>query len=266
MFNDYYGFANTPFCKGLSSSRSFLADTQEEALSRLKYVAENRLFGIVTGECGTGKTSVIRRLNESLDAKKYDFLYVADSKLTPRHFYNALLTQLGRDGSFYRGDCRRKLHQEIELIHGLRHRELVIVTDEAHLLDAEMLEEVRFLLNYKMDSESPLALILSGQPELEDKLEKRSSMAIRQRIDIRCRLAPLTLTETGEYVAHQLRYAGSNAQIFLESAIKEVFAYSVGSARLINKVCSSCLMYGLAHEQKVIDGSMVKEVIESEFK
>ena len=266
MFNDYYKFNNTPFSKNMPSSHLYLADAQEEALSRLTYVAENKLFGIITGECGTGKTSVIRKLKDSLDTNKFDFLYIAESKLTPKEFYNGLLSQLGRDGTKYRGDGRRKLHQEIELITGLRHRNLVIVTDEAHQLDSYMLDEMRYLMNFKMDSDNLIALILSGQTELEDKLDKRSSMAIKQRIDYKCRLTPLTMIESGQYIKHHLQYAGSQDEIFLESAVKEIFAYSVGAARLINKVCSSCLMYGYLNKKKVIDGSIVKYIIENEIK
>jgi type II secretory pathway predicted ATPase ExeA len=262
----FFGFINTPFFKGMPSSCLFLSDGQDETLSRLAYITENNMFGVITGECGTGKSTILRKLKDSLDEKKYEFLYVTDSKLTPRHFYNGLLSQLGRDGAFYRGDARRRLHQEIEIIHGVRRREIVIVVDEAHLLDREMLEELRFLLNFKMDSESPLALILSGQPELEETLDRRSSMAIRQRIDFSCRLSPLSLEETGEYIKHHLSYAGGEVNVFSEEAIKSIFSYSSGSPRLINKACNCCLMFGVTKQIKTIDENIAKEIIEHELK
>lgn len=87
-------------------------------------------------------------------------MYLADSKLTPRHFYKGLLEQLGCEAKFYRGDAKRQLHREIELMQGIHHLQPVVILDEAHLLDKEMLEEVRFLLNFRMDSKSPMALIL----------------------------------------------------------------------------------------------------------
>ena len=102
---------------------------------------------------------------------EYAVLYLTDSKLTPRHFYNGLLEQLGLETWFYRGDARKKLHQEIEIMRGVSKRKLVVIVDEGHLLSKEMLEEIRFLMNYKMDSEHPLALILAGQTELWDKLK-----------------------------------------------------------------------------------------------
>ena len=265
MIEKHYGFEDTPFAKNMQSSRLFLAESQEEAVSRLTHVAENRLFGLMTGECGTGKTTVIRRLTDSLDPREFTVLYIADSKLTPRHFYNGLLSQLNRDGAFYRGDCRRKLHQEIENLYQIKHRKLVVINDEAHLLDNEMLQEVRFLINYKMDSENPLALILSGQPELERNLDREKARAIKQRIDCRCQLELFTLAETGEYIEHHMRAAGAKEKIFSDSAVREIYAYSIGSARLINKACTNCLLCGLSRKEKVIDGTMVKEVIESEL-
>ncbi|MDR0696045.1 MAG: AAA family ATPase [Christensenellaceae bacterium] len=266
MLKEYYGFKKTPFNKYIPTSKLFLAESQEETLMRLNYVVNNKLFAIVTGECGTGKTTVLRKLKASLDGKKYDFLYVTDSKLTPRHFYNALLNQLGREGAFYRGDCRRKLHHEIELINGIRHRDLVIVVDEAHLLSQEMLEELRFLLNFRMDSVNPLSLILSGQSELEINLCKRVSAAISQRIDFRCRLLPMTPEETKAYINHHITIAGGKDPIFTDSAINEIYAYSAGTARVVCKLCYSCLMYGATKNIKIIEVSMVKDIIEVEYK
>jgi type II secretory pathway predicted ATPase ExeA len=263
---DFYNLEKTPFVKNIPTDKLFAMDNQEEALNRLEHVANNKQFATLTGEVGTGKTTVLRKLKDSLDEKKYDFLYITDSKLTPRHFYNGLLCQLGREGAFYRGDCRRILHQEIELINGIRKRNLVIAVDEAHLLDREMLEELRFLLNFKMDSESPLALILVGQPELELNLEKKVSLAIKQRIDFRCRLYHLTEQETEKYIKHHLIYAGTQEPIFDETGVKEIFAFSSGLARMINKVCISCLLYGSLAKEKTIDGNIVKGIIETEFK
>jgi type II secretory pathway predicted ATPase ExeA len=266
MFKKFYGLSMAPFSKGIPSSDLFRMDSQEEAITRLEYVANNRLFGTLTGEVGSGKTTVLRRLRDSLDEKVFEFLYVADSMLTPRHFYNGLLSQLGKDGAFYRGDCRRLLHQEIELISGVRKRKLVIVVDEAHLLSKEMLEELRFLLNFNMDSECPLALVLAGQPELEIKLDRRDSLAIKQRIDFRCRLQALGVEETGEYIRHHLRHAGAKDEIFDEKAVDEIFAFSMGLARLINRACVSCLVYGSSKGAKKINGDMVKGIIEYELR
>jgi type II secretory pathway predicted ATPase ExeA len=266
MYQQFYNLNKIPFSKGIPTSCLYQAGDQVESLQRLKYAVQNNLFAVVTGECGSGKSTLLRNLKDSMEESKSDFLYIADSQLTPRHFYNGILRQLGRDGAFYRGDARLKLHQEIELLHGVRGREIAIVVDEAHLLDKEMLEELRFVLNFKMDSESPLSLILSGQTELEDILYRKSSTAIRQRVDIHCRLRTLNLEETKGYIKHQLAYAGSQETIFSESAVEMIFGYSSGSTRLINKACNSCLVFGCLNELSLITDVIAKDIIESELK
>jgi type II secretory pathway predicted ATPase ExeA len=266
MFLEHFGLVKNPFCKEIPGDSLFLSEASEEISSRLNYVANQNLFAVVTGECGTGKSTLLRRLRDCLDDKKFDFFYLTDSKLTPRHFYNGILAQMGKDGAFYRGDARRILHQEIEMIHNVRNRKIVIVVDEAHLLDREMLDELRFLLNFKMDSHSPLSLILSGQSELEEILEKKSSTAIRQRIDFCCRLSPLNMDETGSYIERHLAYAGAENPIFMDTAVKIIYGYSSGLPRLINKACTNCLMYAYVKKQDTIDGVMAKDVVEIELK
>ncbi len=134
---------------------------------------------MVTGDCGTGKTTTIRLFKESLDPAMFIVMYIADSKLTPRHFYKSLLEHLGCESKFYRGDAKRQLHREVELIRGIQHLQPVVVVDEAHLLDKEMLEEVRFLLNFKMDAQSPMALSLVKQNEFWDKSQLQAYSAVR---------------------------------------------------------------------------------------
>ena len=266
MYKDFYDLGSDPFPKSMPTGSRFMAESQEEAVSRLVYVAERRMFAVVTGDCGCGKTTVLRTLRDSLDDKEYQFLYQSDSRLTPCRFYNGLLWHLGLEGSNCQGDSRRRLHREIELIRGLHHRGLVVVVDDAHLLEREMLEEIRFLLNFKMDAESPLAVILSGQPELEERLFKAASAAVGQRVDFRCRLSPLSLAETGAYIGHHLRRAGKDGPLFTDSAVKAISSYSVGSARLINKACVCCMIYGASKRMDVLDKDVVNGVIDSELR
>lgn len=267
MFEAFYGFDNTPFTRGIDTSALFSNNKAEEVLARLQIAASRQWFALLTGDCGTGKSTLIRKLTAMLEKDRaYKVLYLADSKLTPRHFYNGLLEQLGAQGKFYRGDARRILHREVELMRGVHGLKPVVIVDESHLLDREMFEEIRFLLNQKMDSESPLALILVGQTEIWDKLRKQVYTAVLQRLDIRCHLPYLDdESETKSYIMQHLRFAGSSAEIFSDAAVSEIFKYSGGSPRLINKACTHCLLYGQQQHKKIIDDHMVRFVLETEL-
>ncbi|MFC5532639.1 ExeA family protein [Cohnella yongneupensis] len=265
MYESFYSMKNTPFSRDTPPQELYRSPSLDEMLERLGYAAERQLFTVVTGDCGTGKTTTIRRFTATLDAMKYKLLYLSDSKLTPRHFYKGMLEQLGCESKFYRGDAKRQLHREIELMRGIHHLQPVVVVDEAHLLDREMLEEVRFLLNFRMDAQSPMALILVGQSELWDRLRLQAYAAIRQRIDLQCRLPHFDRAQSGEYIKRHLSYAGNEHDIFSDSAIDEIHRFSSGSARLINKVCTHSLIYGAQNKRRIIDDHMVKHVIQGEL-
>ena len=182
MYESFFGMTNTPFGRDIPAERLFESDAFRETLGRLCYVADRQMFAVVTADPGCGKSTLIRRFYSELPKEEYIILYLSDSKLTPRWFYKGMLDQLGLEARFYRGDSKRQLQQQIEIIHGVQHKKVVCVLDEAHLLEKETLEEFRFLLNYKFDSVSPMAVVLVGQTELWDnKLKLQRYAAIRQR-------------------------------------------------------------------------------------
>jgi len=265
MFESFYGLSRTPFARDIPTDQLYQSVMLEETLGRLQYAAKRQLFAVVTGDCGTGKTTTVRLFKATLDPAMFMVMYLADSKLTPRHFYKGLLEQLGCEAKFYRGDAKRQLHREVELMRGIQRLQPVVIVDEAHLLDKEMLEEVRFLLNFKMDAQSPMALILVGQSELWEKLKLQSYAAIRQRVDLQCKLPHLDRSQVGEYVKRHLAYAGAEHDIFSDNAVDEIYRYSSGAARLVNKVCTHSLLYGAQNGKRIIDDHMVKLVIQGEL-
>lgn len=186
IFETFYGLHHSPFSRDIPTSELYPSVVLEETLGRLEYAAQRQWFAVVTGDCGTGKTTTIRRFTKVLDQAKYKVLYLSDSKLTPRHFYKGLL------------------------------------------------EEVRFLLNFKMDAQSPMPLILVGQSELWDRLGLQAYAAIRQRIDLQCKLPYYDRAQIGEYIKRHLTYAGTENEIFSDGAIEEIYRFSSGSARLVN--------------------------------
>jgi type II secretory pathway predicted ATPase ExeA len=265
MYETFFGMNAAPFTNTIREDALFVSDALAETLGRLSYVAAKNMFAVVSGDVGVGKSTSIRKFVSSLDLDRHTVLYLADSKLTPRWFYKGLLDQLGIESKFYRGDAKRQLHRQLEIIRDVHHRTVVTVVDEAHLLDRETLEEIRFLLNFKMDSVNPMSLILVGQSELWDKLNMQAYKAIRQRIDIKCELYPYDRAETGMYVKAHLAYSGTDAEIFTDAAVDEIFKYSLGASRAINKVCTHALMSAAQRSKKLIDDHMVKAVVQGEM-
>ena len=265
MFEKFYNFANTPFSRTIPTNALYKGNDSDELIERLKYATSKQLFAVVLGDSGTGKTTTLRRFCDETHNQNYYPMYLSDSKLTPRTFYKSLLEQLGFEAKYQRNEAKRQLHKEIEIMKGMSGVSPVAIVDEAHLLDKEMLEEIRFLMNFKMDSQSPMALILSGQTELWDKLKLQSYAAIRQRIDVQCVVGRLDRAKTAEYISAHLSYAGIDRDIFSDAAIDELFKFSGGIPRLINKSAAESLMYGAQNHKSIIDDKMVKMVVEQEL-
>ncbi|MCD7802776.1 MAG: AAA family ATPase [Clostridiales bacterium] len=266
MYEAFFGMEHTPFARDVPAEKLYESNAFRETLARLCYAADRQMFAVVTADSGCGKSTLIRRLYAELPKEEYIVLYLSDSKLTPRWLYKGLLDQLGLESRFYRGDSKRQLQKEIEIIRGVQKKKVVCILDEAHLLEKETLEEFRFLLNYRFDSMSPLALVLVGQTELWDtKLKLQRYAAIRQRIDLYCVLPHLDRAETEQYIHSHLDYAGCPQEIFTEKAVDEIFKASTGIPRMINRVCEKSLMYSFQKQKRLIDDYMVKFVVEHEM-
>lgn len=265
MFEPFFGFHRTPFGRDLPAESLFITPAHDELVSRLKYTAEKRFFSLITGEVGAGKSTALRKLTALLNPNKYRILYISDSALTPRSFYWETLRQLDCEPRFHRSDAKRQLHRVIEDLVENQHKVPVVIVDEAHLLNKEMLEEIRFLLNFRMDSYNPMSLILVGQPELRRMLQLQIYDAITQRVNLRYHLPSMDRKETGDYVIHHLKAAGVTTAIFTDDALDIIYEYTGGIARKVNNVCLSCLMASAIQQKRLIDDHLVRAVIENEF-
>ena len=266
MYEAFFEMENTPFTKDIPADRLYRSPKINDAVGRLKYVADRKGFAVVTADPGCGKSTLIRLLKHDLPKDKYMVLYLADSKLTPRWLYAGLLDQMGLEAYFYRGDSKRKLQREIESVRTEQKKKVICILDEAHLLDKETLEEFRFLLNSQFDSESPMSLVLVGQTELWDqKLRLQKYAAIRQRIDMNIVLEKLDRSETAKYIAAHLAYAGSRQELFTSGAEDEIYKISTGIPRMINRVCENCLLYAYQQQKRLIDEHMVRFVADHEM-
>jgi len=241
VYESFFEMEHTPFTRDIPVERLYTSPRIEDALGRLVYVVDHQMFAVVTANPGCGKSTMVRMLDGRLGKEKYLLLYLSDSKLTPRWLYAGLLGQLGLEPHYFSGDSKR-------------------------LLGKDMLEELRFLLNYKFDSTSPMSLVLVGQTELwEQKLKLQAYEAIRQRIDMNIVLGRLDRAETGKYIAAHMAYAGAEKEIFTSGAEDEVYKISAGIPRMINRVCEKALMYASQQQKRLLDEHMVRFVADHEM-
>jgi type II secretory pathway predicted ATPase ExeA len=232
---------------------------------RLIHGVKNRLFLILTGDSGAGKSTALRHFMSTLDPNRTAAFYVSESNLTPRNFYYDVLNQIGVAPRFYRGDAKRQLVKAIQSLSNDKKLPVIII-DEAHHCDMEMLTEIRFLLNFDMDSRSTMALILAGQTEIRDTLKKQAYDAIAQRIDLRCHILSLDRSQTAEYISAHISFAAaSHVEIFSDAAITKIFDFSTGLPRKINRLASLCLMHAAQTNKRIVDDHMVSLIIDCEL-
>lgn len=261
MIRKFFNWQGTPFTKEIPTARLYPSASFLECVARLKYIAQTRSFGLVTGEIGAGKSAAIRTLRDKLDPTKYRFIYLCDSALKPRDFYRELLYQFGIQPPYLRSEAKRQFgHAVWDFFEG-QEKVAVIIIDEAHLLQGDMLQEIRFLTNFQIDSVSPLALIMVGQPELRATLQMRLFKPITQRMNIRYHLGGLEPEETHKYVEHQLQVAGAQHPVFTAQALEAIYAHTRGIAREINNVCTACLLDAVVRKEKLIDAIHVDRIL-----
>lgn len=266
MYEAFFGMERTPFTKDMPTDRLFDCPSYREALGSLFYAAQKKWFAVITGDPGCGKSTLIRKFAADLPKDKYLLLYLSDSKLTPRWFYDGLLSQLGLCGKMNRGESKKMLQEKLAVIHEIQGLTAVLVLDEAHLLDREMLEEFRFMLNSQFDSKSPMALVLVGQTELiTEKFSRDQYQAIAQRVDVFKTLPHLDRADTERYIERHLTYAGCQNEIFTKAALDEIYRITSGIPRMINHVCEKNLMYACQQKNRLIDDHMVRFVVENEM-
>jgi len=261
MIKEFFGFTHVPFTKEIHTDFIYPSGQHQELIARLKFAIDNRYFTVITGEIGAGKSTAVRSLFQTMDTSKYRFIYLSDSRMSPRGFYQEVLYQLDTEPGFLQATSKRRFVETIRDFYS-KHQVLpVIVIDEAQELSTSMLNELRFVINFDVDSLSPLALILTGQPELRDRIRLRALRAIDQRINIRFHLSGLSEEETKNYIFHSLQKAGGTHMFFSEDAVKAVYLHSNGIPRIINAICTDCLVDAVARQQHTIDATNVARVI-----
>jgi general secretion pathway protein A len=262
MYESFYGLRENPFEVTPNPDYIYLGKNHREALANLLYgVRTKKGFIVITGEVGTGKTTLIHYLLDKLggnDHTKTAILF--NPKLTANDFIHYILKDLGiRVQGQSKADYLFDLHRY--LLNAYRKDERVIlILDEAHGLNPELLEEVRLLSNLETSRSKLIQIVLVGQPELDKTLSQPAFRQLRQRINMRYHLPPLSRKETEEYIEKRLRVAGAKEALFTKKAILEIYRESGGIPRSINILCDNALLNGFALYQKIVDVRSVREV------
>jgi len=261
MYLKFFGLAEKPFELTPDPRFLFLTPGHREALAQLTYgVQEQKGFILITGEVGTGKTTLLRTLMHRLDGQ-VDFAFVPNSTLPFDQILEYVLADFGVTDP--RGTRARRLmalhHFFIEQCRG--GRKTVLIIDEAQNLSIETLEQIRLLSNFETTSAKLVQIILSGQPELHAKLQMSALRQLKQRIGLRCQLAPMSEEQIEQYIVSHLRVAGARHQPFTPVAIRLIARYSRGIPRVVNMVCDHCLLGAYANQTREIDGQIAKRAI-----
>jgi len=262
MYKSFYGLRASPF--NVNPDPRFLYNTRNtrEALACLTYGIQSRKgFVLLSGEVGTGKTTLLNRFLEWLRMQHIATAFIFNPRLTTPEFFDFMMTDFGIPC-----DSKDKSQTLLKLNNWLlgRYRAgetAVLIIDEAQNLSADVLEEIRLLTNLETSTEKLLQIVLSGQPELEAKLKDPGLRQLRQRITLRCKTHPLTREESAQYVIQRLKTAGSNGlPIFTAEALESVYRYSKGIPRLINLVCEHALISGFVDQVRPIQAETIDNI------
>jgi general secretion pathway protein A len=263
MYEEYWKLQEKPFENTPDPHFLYYSQRHEEALSRMLYaIRERKGAAVLTGEYGSGKTLLSRVLLEELSSEQYHSALIFNPRLPPLELIKEIIYQLGSDVSSSSSKTEL-LHSLNEILYKNRddNKNTVIVIDEAQAIEGNGgFEELRLLLNFQLNDNFLLSLILLGQPDLKEKIEELPQL--RQRLAVRYHLKALTETETEEYIKHRLGVAGAKEQIFSEDAFKEIYYFSAGIPRRINNICDMALLVGCGEEQDRIGKKVIKEVAE----
>lgn len=262
MYKEFFGLRANPFNVNPDPRYLFLTRHTEEALACLTYGIQSRKgFVLLTGEVGTGKTTLINKLLEWLRLQQVATAFIFNSRLNVPQFLDYMLADFGIPC-----DSKAKSQILLRLYNWLLDRyrageTAVLIVDEAQNLSDEVLEEIRMLTNLETFTEKLLQIVLVGQPELEQKLKQPQLRQLRQRLTLRAKTHALSLDETKAYVQQRLRIAGSNGQqIFEPEALEAIHRYASGIPRVINLLCEHCLVSSFVDQQKVIVPAVVDGV------
>ena len=261
IYGKYFGLNASPFGVIPDPRFLYMMPRVREALAALRYgITERKGFVILTGEVGTGKTTLLKAVLGSFTEDRVATAFLFNPRLEVLDFLEYVLTDFGIPPQS-RTKSGMLLQLNRWLVERFRERQTcVIVVDEAQNLSTELLEEIRLLTNLESSSEKLLQIVLCGQPELEEKLREPGMRQLRQRVSLWCRTQPLTSEETAAYIAERLRIAGATMPIFSPESLRQVHLNSRGIPRVINLICENALIAAYVEQVKPVRARVIDAV------
>lgn len=255
-----YGLEFNPFLK---NSKEIPIHTSEykETLFRLDYLAKTKGFGLLTGSPGRGKTTTVRNWAASLNPSLYKVVYSSFSTLTANDFYRNLATELGAQPAFRKPDNFRTIQDEITRLAVEKRKTPVIIIDEANYINNAILNDLKILFNFEMDSKDRAAILLTGLPTLNSTLRLGIHEPLRQRIVMNYELGGLTKDEGRLYISEKLKSAGCSQPVFEDNAVEAILNAADGTPRIINKLCNASLLIGDSAKSDIITSDIVMKAV-----
>ena len=257
----HWGFSRMPFGKDLAPSMLHRHPGHAEAVARISWCVDEAAIGVVTGEVGAGKTVAVRAALAELDNSRHSVIYLGNPAIGSRGLYTTIVSHLGQVPRFHRCSLVPQAQEALAAEAAERGRRVVLVVDEAHLLAPDQLEELRLLTNAEMDSVSPFALVLAGQPLLRQRLRLGAFAALDQRVALRYGLPPLSQPDTAGYIAHHLKLAGRSDTLFSDDAIARAHKASRGLPRAVNNLAVQALIAAFAAGASIVDDKAARAAV-----
>ncbi len=242
MYLKHFGLTKFPFDKDLAADELFVSSGMRELATRLGHLIEMNGIGLVTGDPGSGKSCAARAMAARLHSGLYKVFYVPHATGNPMDLYKSIAWEMGLGVERSRAALYRQIRNEVTRLATETRTRAVLIVDEAHALRSDVLEEIRLLTNYAMDSQNRLCLLFCGQTELRRRLTMAVHEPLAQRIVVRYQLGPLAAAETADYLQHLLRLAGTELQLFEPAAIEAIFQATQGVPRRVNAVAHHALI------------------------
>ena len=257
MFATYWEMQLNPFSKAAAGKYSFESEDFKQATARLKHLCEIKGIGLFTGGSGSGKTFTLKKFVDSLNPSLYKVFYLPLSTLTVMEFYRAVALGLGISPQYKKIDLFNSIQERILSLSKDKRVTTVIICDEGQYLNTKILNDLKILLSFNMDSENHAAVALSGQPMLANALSTHAHEALAQRVVINYAFAGLSKNEMAGYLDSRLKSCGVRENMFAGNAVEALWGCCGGSPRVVDSLAEKCLVIGAQKNLKIIDTEVV---------